>query len=79
MTGEPYGYAANDPVNGTDPTGLYWGESVVRRLVNDGRSDAGTSASGTINYTTGNEVNDVVIVPVNSNGQFRIWASTATM
>jgi RHS repeat-associated protein len=43
-----------------------------------GRSDAGTSASGTINYTTGNEVNDVVIVPVNSNGQFRIWASTAT-
>jgi RHS repeat-associated protein len=23
LTGEPYGYADNDPLNGTDPTGLF--------------------------------------------------------
>jgi RHS repeat-associated protein len=32
-----YRYVGNSPLNGTDPTGLYWGESVVNSYVDAGR------------------------------------------
>ena len=36
----------------------------------------GTSgAAGTINYSTGVSVNDVVVVPVDEDGRFTLWSS----
>jgi RHS repeat-associated protein len=33
-TGQVYTYAGDDPVNDVDPTGLYWGESLVHKALN---------------------------------------------
>jgi hypothetical protein len=38
MTGEPYGYVADNPLNGSDPTGLSGGlDSITESLFNPGR------------------------------------------
>lgn len=34
VTGEAYQYAGDDPVNNSDPSGLYWGESLVHQALN---------------------------------------------
>ena len=34
MTGQAYEYAGDNPVNNTDPTGLYWGEGLVHQALN---------------------------------------------
>lgn len=36
MTREPYAYVGNNPLNGVDPTGLYWGEGLVNTVVEVG-------------------------------------------
>ena len=34
ITRSPYGYVGGNPLNRTDPLGLYWGEGVVQRVTN---------------------------------------------
>jgi RHS repeat-associated protein len=32
LTGQPYAYAADNPLNGADPLGLFWGEGTLRKV-----------------------------------------------
>jgi hypothetical protein len=45
-TGQPYAYTGDDPVNGVDPLGLYWGEGTLDKLRHDAASGADAVNNG---------------------------------
>ena len=52
-TGQPYAYTGDDPVNGTDPLGLYWGEGTLDDLRHDVASNVDANWNGIKSFATG--------------------------
>jgi hypothetical protein len=53
QTGQPYAYTGDDPVNGTDPLGLFWGEGTLDKSRHDAASDADTQWNATKSFASG--------------------------
>jgi hypothetical protein len=52
-TGQPYAYTGDDPVNGVDPLGLFWGEGTLDKWRHDTASDADAQWNAVKSFATG--------------------------
>ena len=52
-TGQPYAYTGDDPVNGTDPLGLFWGEGTLDKWRHDVASNVDANWNGIKSFATG--------------------------
>jgi hypothetical protein len=51
--GQPYAYTGDDPVNGVDPLGLFWGEGTLDKWRHDVASNVDANWNGIKSFATG--------------------------